>query len=256
MLTDGNDLLLNTRMEGAFLEPMELKTFPADVQMLHIHMVLNCRNEGQMAVDLEVDGKAETHVDVTGFYLHHGFKLLHEGRAECHSYTHVGGTKRTFPAIVAVFAVRRRPAFYVMNIAMPMALFSGLSLLQFLVDREDAASRLSITLALLLTAAVYQSTAASMTPSISYMTALDRYVAFNALLRECLLTERNGRTRARQGTNKKGWRAPGERFASTLPHPRPSTTLPVLSHSNPSRVRAPLSNRAFLQWRWLPSSVR
>lgn len=47
---------------------------------------------------------------------------------------------------------------------------------------SDLADRINITLTLLLTAGTYKFVAASLTPPVSYMTAIDRHASFNALL--------------------------------------------------------------------------
>ena len=63
-----------------------------------------------------------------------------------------------------------------------MMTFGLLSFAQYSVTRDEPADRLSITLTLVLTAASYKFATTSMTPAISYITLLDRYVFFNSLM--------------------------------------------------------------------------
>ena len=63
-----------------------------------------------------------------------------------------------------------------------MMTFGLLSFAQYSVTRDEPADRLSITLTLVLTAASYKFATTSMTPAISYITLLDRYVFFNSLI--------------------------------------------------------------------------
>ena len=50
----GNDLILVARFEGTFMEPMELKGFPFDVQDLTASLAINCRTTGMMPVHFRV----------------------------------------------------------------------------------------------------------------------------------------------------------------------------------------------------------
>jgi hypothetical protein len=63
---DGDDLLLAMRIEGEFLEPMELEDFPADEQPLHVRVVLNCRKEGAVPADIVVPIDHKTGAPTTG----------------------------------------------------------------------------------------------------------------------------------------------------------------------------------------------
>ena len=59
---------------------------------------------------------------------------------------------RKFPSLEMVALVGRRPKFYVLNAAMPVFFFVPMALLQFSVVREQTDGRLSVSLAIVLTA--------------------------------------------------------------------------------------------------------
>merc|ERR1711904_335372 len=94
-------------------------------------------------------------------------------------YDH-GYPGRYFPAISAVVTLRRHPTYTLINVAAPTGLFSLLALMQYQIPVEDVPDRLAISLTLLLTSAAYKFAATSLTPPISYMTAIDSYVTHNS----------------------------------------------------------------------------
>ena len=119
-----------------------------------------------------------------GFALHNTWELLApDGRtAKGHPRLHVVlDESGPFPFINGSFRIRRLPLFHLANVSLPMACFSGLSFVQFALPAEDTAGRLGIALTLLLTAAAYKYVAASLTPPVSYLTALDLHATLNAL---------------------------------------------------------------------------
>lgn len=179
---DGDDLVLQKRFEGEFIEPLEIVDFPCDEQALHIALVLACRNEGQVPVEI-IAKDAQTSIQPSGYHLRQGWKLKAAPKQiELTVDEHNGGHHRTFPLLTAVLTVRRRPTFFVFNVAAPMAIFSGLALLQFRVHPDEVSDRLSISLTLLLTIAAYQGMATSLTPKVAYLTALDRYRLLSSAL--------------------------------------------------------------------------
>eukprot|EP00054_Salpingoeca_dolichothecata_P026878 m.194172 g.194172 ORF g.194172 m.194172 type:complete len:252 (+) comp25791_c0_seq3:377-1132(+) len=72
--------------------------------------------------------------------------------------------------------LRRRPTFYIYNVAIPMFFLTTMSACSWSIDREDIPSRLSVTLTLLLTAVAYKIVISSELPAVSYVTALDSYI--------------------------------------------------------------------------------
>ena len=184
----GDDLLLHVRTEGVYMVSLDLNNFPVDTQALPINIVVCCRTGGPVAVDLRL-GIQTGCVVTAGFFAHQLFRLKADvdeegqplGVVDLTRYDH-GRKGRQFPSIRASITVQRRPAFYVVNVAVPMALFSALSCLQFTMPPPDVSDRLSISLTLLLTATAYKFATASLVPAISYMTALDNLVVWNALL--------------------------------------------------------------------------
>lgn len=95
----------------------------------------------------------------------------------------VGATEdRKFPSLELVALVGRRPDFYVMNAAGPVFAFVPMALLQFCCVREQADARLSVSLAIVLTAVAHKYSITTLVPPISYLTYLDKYVFASFLL--------------------------------------------------------------------------
>ena len=67
--TNGDDIVLSMRLEGAFHANFELHAFPFDIQTLDVCVAINCRTTGAMPVSLTVDPMVVAGVDVEG--VHH-----------------------------------------------------------------------------------------------------------------------------------------------------------------------------------------
>jgi hypothetical protein len=89
---------------------------------------------------------------------------------------------RRFPTFSMTLQVTRRPEYYLTNVALPIAVFSGLAFTAFSIPPAEVADRLGVALTLLLSLAAYKFAVTSMIPQVSYQTLLDRYVLDNFLL--------------------------------------------------------------------------
>jgi len=93
------------------------------------------------------------------------------------TFLDLGPQSKTYPSAEVTTNVARKWKFYVINIALPIMSFSLLSiLLPLCLPQADGASRLGVTLSLVITAAAYKFTIASMLPPVAYMTLIDKYV--------------------------------------------------------------------------------
>ena len=79
--------------------------------------------------------------------------------------------------------VRRKPQYHMLHLAIPMGLFSFLSLLQgVVIDKESHTHRAQITSMMVLTASAYKMAIANKMPPVSYLTWIDRYTLWNGAL--------------------------------------------------------------------------
>lgn len=191
--THKDNVCYNVRWSADFFEELELANFPFDFQNLTIEFRCNVRKSSKMPCEFAISPRLKTcGVVPTGFQVRNKWKLL--GRTADGLATPVDGRRddepghihvvcdwwglgdRMRPAVKFVATVYRRPAFYVVNVMVPMFCFATLPFFQWPVDTEAVHDRMSITLTLLLTGAAYKYAVASMTPSIScaYMPSLKR----------------------------------------------------------------------------------
>lgn len=173
MVKAGQDLLLTARFEGTFFESMELQRFPFDAQDLTMSLAINCRTSGMTPVDIRVrpDAALNHVIEMEHFVLHTEWELEPKLSTRCHL---VGSENRQFPSLDISSIVRRRPAFYMLNIVYPICLFAFLANFQFALPRYSTSDRMSMSTSLLLTSVAFKYTISSMLPAISYITILDR----------------------------------------------------------------------------------
>ena len=74
-----------------------------------------------------------------------------------------------------VILVGRQPTFYLLNVGLPVFFFAPMAMLQFGVPRDQVDARLSVSLAIVLTATAHKYTVSSLVPAVSYLTYIDKY---------------------------------------------------------------------------------
>ncbi|EOD20545.1 hypothetical protein EMIHUDRAFT_450971 [Emiliania huxleyi CCMP1516] len=169
---DGEDLLIQLRFEGRFYQPMRLHAFPFDSQELSIKFIILCRVDGPAPAEVNVSPRVICRLVDSGFAPR--FQWRPKGQVRCHAGTHEANG-RTFPKFGASVRVARESRFYVTNVALPTAVFSGLAFTLFAAQPSEPMERLSVAFTLLLTMAAYKIT-------VSYETLLDQFLLCNFFL--------------------------------------------------------------------------
>ena len=182
----GDDILMAMRYEGVFSEEYQLDDFPFDQQGLTILLNLNCRAGGPLPIELVVSPTCTitlSCIDVCPpareWAVNTKMKLNSFVLGEDYD------TDRVFPALSITAQVKRKPMYHVLNLAMPMGLFSALSLIQAMCNANTEGSinhRHQMTLMMVLTATSYKMAIAGKLPPVSYLTWLDKYTLCNYLL--------------------------------------------------------------------------
>ena len=175
---DGNDLRMQMRFEGRFLVAMNLREFPFDVQSLRLEFLVTCRVDGPMKIQLEVAQDVISSTVERGFHPKRLWQL--SGKPTVQVDVHDANGRR-FSTFWMTQEVTRRPEYYLANIALPIAVISGLAITA-LPSPAEAAGRLDVALTLLLSLTTYKFAVTSMIPQVSYQTLLDRYVLWNFIL--------------------------------------------------------------------------
>ena len=182
----GDDILMAMRYEGMFSEEYQLDDFPFDQQGLTILLNFNCRVGGPLPIELVVSPTCKitlSCIDVCPpareWTVNTKMKLNSFNLGEQY------GSDRVFPTLSLTAQVKRKPMYHVLNLAVPMGLFSVLSLIQAMCNANTEGSinhRHQMTLMMVLTATSYKMAIAGKLPPVSYLTWLDKYTLSNYLL--------------------------------------------------------------------------
>ena len=174
--TDGDDIGFAMRYEGTWFAGMELKLFPFDSQLLKVSICMNTRTTGMIPAALVVVPSAahQLRLEAGGFAPRQQWRMHPYLTAEP---LLVGETDdRKFPSLNVSALVTRRPGFILSNIALPVGLFVPIAHLQFSFPLDDHANRVMVPVTMLLTAAAYKNSIATIVPQIPYLTLIDTYV--------------------------------------------------------------------------------
>merc|ERR1712048_1178175 len=94
-----------------------------------------------------------------------------------HTHSSDSGTRVVKPLLNISLLVMRRPEYYLWNVEVPMFVLTCLTGMTWAIEPSDVADRLSVSLALVLTAVAYKLTIAANIPQVNYLTLLDKFVA-------------------------------------------------------------------------------
>ena len=179
VIQQGPDLVLIKRVYGLFFSVMDLHHFPVDSQDLTLNIECQCALGGPFPVKFVTHPKSTTanifkanFMPTNMWVLGDKVDLVIEP-----STLDLGASSKTYPAFKVRIHVLRRWAYYLFNVAVPMEVLTLLSILiPPCIPQRDSADRLSVTLALMITAAAYKFAIAFMVPPIAYLTLIDRFV--------------------------------------------------------------------------------
>lgn len=176
-----SDLILQQRIQGTFLEPFELQTFPFDTQRLSLTLSLLCAREGHVPVEFAVPTGIAGQIDARAclLTLHHSYSLdttLSLKLATAGACDTTGERPRSFPALELAAHVHRYHSYYTINVTAPMFTLVGLAHLAFALPVSEPSDRLAVSLTVVLVTAAYKLVTAGMLPPISYPTLIDYYV--------------------------------------------------------------------------------
>ncbi|KAG7397399.1 hypothetical protein PHYBOEH_000807 [Phytophthora boehmeriae] len=169
-------LQCSRRVVATFSEEMTLHNFPVDQQKLTFAFStgLGVRKSLRITPSLIDAGT----FNIGNYKLGNVFDVVHHDKVFVGEVDTEGDKK----GIVFEMMLERRPGYYVTNVVIPAAIITYLSFLSYAALEDgklmEMGDRLQIVLTLLLTAVTFKNQVASLTPQISYFTALDLYVYF------------------------------------------------------------------------------
>ena len=179
-----NNLDLVYEMDGTFFELFELHHFPFDHQMLRAKLRSACAMDGKTPVRFTKRRQGVIQlIDRENFALHNAWTLEERIQAVEGIYQYGGEfSGKEYPSLEVTLHVHRKSGYYLINVVIPTSLLALTSMLQWRVPAEDVTDRLQQNYALLLTAVAYKLVTAQMLPTVSYLTLLDKFVAFETLI--------------------------------------------------------------------------
>ena len=159
------------------MQRYHLQAFPFDTQRVQLGIVTKQANEGAAPIEFVTKGGgAKPQLNLpTSFALADEWELGDKLVLEHEIYQPTN--ERSYPVVCTEACLRRKPAFYLLNICVPMAIFGIISFGQYALEIETyVADRLNFSLVTVLTAAAYKLATGQLVPHVSYVTALDIYV--------------------------------------------------------------------------------
>lgn len=175
------DFFVRLRTRVVVAKRVLLQEFPFDVQSLRLAFTLDMP---EWRATLVINQEFPSLCHANNFHLESvwhvplGTTLIGEAMKsdQCQSSSGL-----QYPMAAFELVLVRKSAFYISNVAAPMAGITMLAAVSIGTQGADASrlgtgDRLSITLTLLLTAVAYKFIVASLLPQVSYQTTLDQYI--------------------------------------------------------------------------------
>ncbi|XP_071494596.1 cys-loop ligand-gated ion channel-like [Diadema antillarum] len=182
------DAQLSIRMRGTFKSKMRLKDFPFDYQNLTIELMSDWPKE---VIEFRKDMTQKDSVRTVTFTGDQEWELMqHVNAAPVKEEIMSSGAVNEYPLYNITLNVKRKPSYYMWNVALIMFLITPLAFTSFAVDWEAPGDRLSVTLTLLLTAVAFKFVVSQSLPNTSYQTLLDYYVLW-CMIFLCLVVVQN-----------------------------------------------------------------
>ena len=191
VIKQGNDLVLIKRVYGLFYAMMDLHHFPVDSQALTLNIECQCALGGPFPVKFITHPERTTanifkanFMPTNMWVLGDKVDLVIEP-----STLDLGASSKIYPAFKVRIHVCRKWGYYFFNVAAPMEALTLLSILiPPCIPQSDSTGRLSVTLALTITAAAYKFAIAFMVPPVAYLTLIDHFVmALSLVLLLCVV---------------------------------------------------------------------
>ncbi|XP_028408118.1 uncharacterized protein LOC114530711 [Dendronephthya gigantea] len=173
---------------GIFKEILELSDFPFDYQSLSVQIESDWPDN---IMSFEKNNEIKDSVILQTFAGCHEWSLCpHVVAGRVDPKKNNSGSHRTYPNYEITCHVKRKPNFYMWNVALIMGLIMSLTFCSFSVDVDSPEDRLSVTLTLLLTSVAFKFVVSQSLPNVSYLTCLDQYV-ISCMIIQCIIAVLN-----------------------------------------------------------------
>lgn len=164
--------------------PMELQSFPFDVQTLQATIISfgDYSDQVKLVVDQSVLGATEEYAEVYHKVNIAQWDLLNlDLKAGISDYRYYG-TKEELSAITLTITLERKPSNMIWKVMFPLVLLVSLMWAVFWMDIENLADRLNVAFIGILTIVAYQFLIDGNMPRISYFTFTDAVLLFSFIV--------------------------------------------------------------------------
>lgn len=169
-------ILLRQRFLGEFTQPVDLRDFPLDTQLLEIRVnAVGSRTDQVQFVAAEggITGVADK-LTISDWQAR-GYRL------DTTPFQAMSGLEPV-PSFAFQVEVSRLRGYYALKIFVPLVLIVGMSYLALWVPVPTTNTRVSVSVTSMLTLIAYRFMIGGLLPKISYMTRLDTFVLLSTIL--------------------------------------------------------------------------
>lgn len=164
------------RFWGNFSQPMDLRDYPSDDQVLSIHLFAAGHSPDQVELVASTEAKqgisanlSVTDFDITGSeWVVEPFRPLDSGPGKA--------------SIRRSFFASRKTGYFVVNIFIPLVLIVMMSWSVFWIDPADGGTQIGVATTTMLTLIAFRFAIDNSLPKISYLTRLDPFVMASTVL--------------------------------------------------------------------------
>lgn len=158
------------RYIGTFSNPLDLKNFPLDTQVLMIEMVSVSYDTTEVVLvkDRSRKSKSSPQFSLPDWDVG-SWEVVLDG------YRVSGGTEFS-PRVSFQIEVKRKFGYFLFKIIFPLILIVGMSWAVFWIDPAEASSQISVSTTTMLTLIAYRFAIGASLPRVSYLTRLDLFI--------------------------------------------------------------------------------
>lgn len=175
-ISSSGNVRLTQRVWGQFSQPLQLRDFPFDSQLLQVTFVSPGHNDGAVVLRKNPE---------SGFQLADSFsisdwRLVGSSSEVSERQILTGG--RVVPTYQASINMHRNPRYFYINVILPLVLIICMSWIVFWIPSSQMGPRISVSVTAMLTLTAYRFAIGSSLPKIGYLTRLDWFILGSSIL--------------------------------------------------------------------------
>ena len=173
------EVVYRQRVWGHFSQPLDLREFPRDEQVLKIHIVAAGLMEKHVKmIPLVKEGREAS--DIAENFSVPDFEVI-SWQAEAKPYVAQKGGSGTAGYQMQII-VARSPTYYVLKVVVPLCLIVIMSWLPRWINADQIGTNVGVSTTSFLTLVAYLFAVTVLLPRVSYITRLDRFIFLSTLM--------------------------------------------------------------------------